>query len=81
MDMSGIAALMITCCFVTFISPILTGIAFAIIYAIRSLQGKRLDKTQGTTLFTILYVISIIVSCIFSYFIGLTQNFEIAEEH
>jgi len=68
MDFSGIGMMLISCCFVTVIAPIIAGIAWVIIYAVRKAQGVNLDKAKGTTLFLILYVLSVIASCIFIYF-------------
>ena len=68
MDFSGIGMMIISCCFVAVIPPIIAGIAWVIIYAIRKAQGVGLDHTKGTALFLILYVLSVIASCIFIYF-------------
>jgi hypothetical protein len=68
MDFSGFGMMFISCCFVTVIPPIIAGILWVIIYAVRKAQGLNLDKTKGITLFLIVYVLSVIASCIFIYF-------------
>jgi len=68
MDFSGIGMMLISCCFVAVIPPIIAGIAWAIIYEIRKAQGSSLDKTKGTILFLVFYVLSVIAFCIFIYF-------------
>ncbi len=68
MDSSGMGMMLISCCFVAFIPPIIAGIAWEIIYAVRKAQDTNFDKTKERTLFLVLYVLSIIATCIVIYF-------------
>jgi hypothetical protein len=67
MDFSGIGAMLISCCFVAYKPIIISGAAWMVIFAICKIRGTNLSKMGWMVLYLILYVLSLIGSCLYVY--------------
>ena len=71
MDFSGIGVMLVSFCFVAFIPIKISVAAWLVIFAICKIRGTNLGKMRGTVIFLILYVLSLIGSCLYVYLVYL----------
>mgnify|MGYP007047060613 CR=1 FL=1 len=68
MDFSGMVVMLISCCFVAFVPPIIAGVVWVAIYAVCKIRGTYISKSKWQILFLILYILSVIASCFYTNF-------------
>jgi hypothetical protein len=68
MDLSGFGMMFISVCFLAVIPPIIAGIVYLPVYLIYKRQTVTPRRMKTSTLFLVIYIISLIASCFFIYF-------------
>ena len=75
MDTSGFGMMFVSCCFMVLIPPIITGMAYLVVYVVCKIQGIMLNQERDTKILVALYVLSAIASCLVIWFFYLRNMY------
>ncbi len=75
MDFSGFGMMFVSCCFMVLIPPIITGMAYLVTYVVCKIRGIMLDQVRDTKILIVLYILSVVASCLAIYFFYLRDMY------